>query len=518
MRSKVQVKLNWVDKTVGLFSPKALLRRKKAKIFDALMTRKYEGADGGRRTSGWITNSSSANTEIAGALPRMRDRARDLVRNNPYAERAVEVIANNVVGRGLRPQIKVNNDRKTNRQEKRLNDLWRAWADTTACDFEGVNDFSGLQKLCIRSIVESGEVFIRLRKTRMRVVRGPDGVERPVPAFALQVLESDFVSTTRSFEKTETGNTINQGIELDTSGRVVAYHFYKSHPGGYDMFPGGSRYQTERIPAEDVIHLFYRKRPGQIRGMTWLSSIMIRLRDFDLYEDAQLKRQQCAAMFAAFVHDMEGLDEDAEDDEEVELGEKMEPGLIEFLPPGKEVTLSRPPGAENYGEYTSVVLHSIASGLGITYEQLTGNFNEVNFSSARMGFLESQRNFDSWRRDVISSRLVGRVFNIFLDEAELIGERTQGAFSRVTAPRREMIDPLKETEALAAAVRSGFKTQSDAIRELGNDPDAHYAEIEADLKILDEKGIVLDTDPRRVDKRGTSQESSSDSESEESGE
>ena len=500
------IESTWFDRTIEFFSPKAGLRRKKAKIFNAYLKRKYEGADAGRRTEGWNTNNQSANAEIATGLPRVRDRARDLVRNNPYAARAVQVISNNVVGRGIKTQIKLDTRAQTqSTREKRINNLWKTWAETTACDFEGRHNLAGLMRLIMRSVPESGEILVRLRRVKRNEVRGVDGKLLELPPIQLQLLESDFLSVNRRSGILPNGNQVIQGVEFDELGKRVAYHLFLSHPGSNDLV-FASRFSTIRVPAEEILHLYRMDRPGQVRGMSWLANIILRLRDFDLYEDAQLKRQQCAAMFAAFVHDIEGIDDAEEAREEVELADKMEPGTIEILPPGKDIKLSSPPGAENYGEYTSVVLHSIASGLGITYEQLTGNLSEVNFSSARMGFLESQRNFDTWRQNIIITQFLTPVFNWFSESAELIGVNMSGARPVHTAPKREMIDPTKEINALKTAVRSGFKTQSEAIREAGADPDMHFEELRADNETLDRLKLILDTDPRRVNNVGTSNE------------
>lgn len=498
----VSLRLNWVDKFIGYFSPRALLKRQKARLFNEFVKRKYEAADAGRRTKGWNTNNMSANAEIAVAQTRVRDRARDLVRNNPYAARAVEVVTNNVVGRGIKTQIKADSRSGSSQRETRLTRIWRAWADTTACDFERIHNLAGLQRLAMRAVAESGECFIRVRRENRRLVIGPDGQEVEVPPISLQVLEADFVSLTRRTGVLPNGNQVIQGIEFDEEGKKVAYHMFLSHPGSNDVV-FASRFTTVRVPAEEVLHLYRMDRPGQSRGMPWLSPVALRLRDFDLYEDAQLKRQQVAAMFTAFIHDLEGIDEFEETKEEVEIGEKMEPGLLEILPPGKDVKLSNPPGADNYKEYTSVVLHAIASGIGITFEQLTGDLSEVNFSSARMGFLESQRNFDTWRANIMINQFLNPMFNWFKGGLELIGERTSQVTAVHTAPRREMIDPSKEVDALKKAVRSGFKTQSDAVRELGQDPDLHFEEMASDLARLDSLGIILDTDPRKVNAAGT---------------
>lgn len=498
----MQIKLNWYDRMVGFFSPRALLKRKKAKIYNEYLSRKYEGADAGRRTESWNTNNQSANAEISTALPKVRDRSRDLVRNNPYAARGIQVIANNVVGSGIITQIKVDTRSTISNREKKLNNIWKSWAQTTACDFEGIHTLAGLQRLVMRAVVESGEVIIRRRRTNRRTIIGLDGKLVELPPVQLQVLESDFLSINRRSGILPNGNQVIQGIEIDREGKKVAYHLFLSHPGSNDIV-FASRFTTVRVLAEDILHLYRMDRPGQLRGMAWLSNVIIRLRDFDLYEDAQLKRQQCAAMFTAFIHDLEGVDDAEETKEEIEIGEKMEPGMMEILPPGKDIKLSNPPGADNYHEYTSVVLHSISSGLGITYESMTGDLAEVNFSSARMGWLEMQRNISTWQQNIMVSQMLRPTFGWFMEGLDLIGENTQSARALYTPPRREMIDPVKETQALKNAVRSGFKSLPEVVRELGFDPDLHFAEIDESNKTLDEKKIILDTDPRKVNNSGS---------------
>ena len=139
-RKKRAFKPSLVDNLIGVFSPRAKARRLKFKAYsDQLVEikRKYEGADSGRRTGGWITTGSSGNTEVQGALLKLRNRSRDLVRNNPYAKRGMRVIANNTVGaRGIATQIKVDNNRSTSETERKLNGIWRAWSRTTACHYE----------------------------------------------------------------------------------------------------------------------------------------------------------------------------------------------------------------------------------------------------------------------------------------------------------------------------------------------------------------------------------------------
>ena len=97
---------NWLDRTIGLVSPKRGLKRARARAVTALIERRYDGAKVGRRSDGWITASNDANTEIATDLIRLRNRSRDLVRNNAYAAKAVFALAANLVGTGIIPRAR----------------------------------------------------------------------------------------------------------------------------------------------------------------------------------------------------------------------------------------------------------------------------------------------------------------------------------------------------------------------------------------------------------------------------
>lgn len=450
--------------------------------------RKYEGASKSKRLSRWKTNSTSANTEIAGGLSALRDRARDLRRNNPYAAKGIQVISSNVIGHGIRTQFRGQNDTPGN--ETPLEKLWKDWAHSKEIDYDGRHDLFGLQRLVMDAVVESGEVLVRKRYT----------TKNKFP-LQYQVLEGDFLNNTLTIIG-ENGNQIIQGIEFDKQGRRVAYHLWESHPGGYDKDFFVPSLKTNRVLAKDIFHIYRMDRPGQARGVPWLSPVIIRLKDLDDYEDAQLVRQKIAACFTAFVRDigadMTDQDETCGDD----LGDKIEPALIEHLPPGKTIEFADPPSVENYKEYITTLLHGIAAGLGVTYEALTGDLSSVNFSSARMGWLEFQRNIETWRQHIIISHFLDPVVEDFKRLGAVMGLNFESVTHVHTPPRREMIDPTKEVPAKIKAIRSGLSTLSDEIMALGKDPQDHLAQVQKDLLLLDKLGITLDSDPRKKDDSG----------------
>lgn len=481
---------NWIDSFVGYFSPEAGYRRMQFRLASEHL-RKYEAASAGRRTGGWTTASgNSANAEIGPALSRVRERVRDLVRNNPNAERAVSLIEGYVVGTGIVASIQA----PSKNQQDRLRGLWNDWADSTDCDVDGINNFYGLQALAMRTVAESGECLI-VRRWRKK----SDGYRIPVP-FQIQVLEGDFIDTSKEGE-TSGGGFIRQGVEFNKRGQRVAYWLFNQHPGE-NALSTKQGLLSKRVEATDIRHLFRADRSGQVRGISWGAPCVIRIRDFDEYEDAQLLRQKIAACFSAFVGDIEAPADITRAKEQ--MHDKLEPGAIEILPPGKTVTFPNIPAVMDDG-HTSRVLRSIAMGWGVTYEGLTGDFSNVNYSSARLAMLDLKRNVGKWQWHMFIPRCAHSTFGWFLEAAEIDGTDTRGARALWTPPKFEMIDPTKEIPATITAIRGGVQSLPEAIREQGNDFEDHMEQIRKSNELLDKLGLILDSDPRKVMKAGIMQ-------------
>lgn len=493
----------WLDDVIGVFSPMAAVRRKQARMALHMLGRAYEGAKTGRRTDGWVTASNSANTEIASAGPRLRNRARDLARNNPYGKKARRVFSDNFVGTGIIPQARTNSDRLN----KQIMVAWEEWSAN--CDADGNCDFYGLQALIVRSMYESGECFVRYRDRFTA-----DGLAVP---FQLQVLEADYLDTTRN-EELRSGGYIRQGIEFDSIGRRVAYWMWPQHPG--DQVITGPRFQSSRIPADQILHIYEKERPGQIRGVTSYAPVMLKMRDLDDYDDAELWRKKIESCFAAFVIQNSGSDGPVIGNVVSQAGqapsgsgqpvpkrvEAFRPGMIEYLKPGEDVKFGAPTSDANYAAYMRAQLHAVAAGLGITYEQLTGDLSQVNYSSLRAGLLEFRRSVETLRWQVFIPQFCVPVWKRFIDRAFIagrIGRIDYGA--SWTPPKFEMIDPLKDAQADTLMMRNGTLTLREAIANRGFDPDQQIEDIAATNQLLDEKKIILDSDPRYTAKSGAVQ-------------
>jgi phage portal protein, lambda family len=456
----------------------------------------YDGATVGRRSAGWRRTKLDANGELSPAVQiALRGIARDLDRNNPWAHSAANKIAEHIVGTGITFQVY-----RDGKVDDTLNALAREHFDTTACDASGRHDLYGLQLQAARTIVVSGGALLR-RRWRRRADR------LPLP-MQLQLVEPDYIDMSRNGPMASApgvnGGFYVHGIQFSPLGRREGYWLYNGHPGATRPSDSGSTF----VPDRDVAHVFRADRPEQEHGATWFAPIILRLKDFGDYEDAQLTRQKIAAAFAGFVKgDVDGQfpgigTGNEEDPQEREPLDFVDSGTIQYLRPGEEITFPSPPSVDGYMDYSRVSQRAIAAGLGIPYEIMTGDLSQVSFISGRLGRLTFNRSLATWQWLMFIPQFCTAVERFFLDAAEMAGHDIAGVSMRWTPPKQEMLDPASEVPANRDAVRSGQKTHSQVIRENGDDPDTFFAEMAADLKRLDDLGIVLDSDPRRVTQAG----------------
>lgn len=482
--------VTWWDRAMIWLAPEYGVRRVRARASAQLMARHFEAAQGSRRTTGWNRSSSDANVANHPALGPLRELSRDLRRNNGWAKRGIQAITNNTIRWGIRPK-------PIGPAAKLATAAWHAWANSTACDHDGRMNFYGLQRLAMETIAESGEVIIVRQPASM-----VDGLPFPM---RIQVLEPDYLDASRNGLMAEGGGQIIDGVEFDRQGRRIAYWLFSSHPGGTRLMT--SHFESIRTPAERVLHVYRVDRPGQVRGVPWLASAISRLKDYDDFEDAELMQQKVAACFGAFVTDMDGsgtaIGAESTDTDGTRI-DALEPGHIEYLPPGKQITFAQPPRTQDTS-FSARVLRRIAVSLGVTYEDLTGDYSQVNFSSARIARLAHWANVEDWRENMIIPQLCDGVWRWAMNEAAALGGWPEIPIAEWSAPPMAILEPDKEGLAYQRLVRIGAMTWQQMIRELGQDPTAQLDEIEALNKELDERGIVLDSDPRKMTVAGQAQ-------------
>jgi lambda family phage portal protein len=472
------MKINIVDKIIQVVSPSLALRRTSNKAKLEVMqkaVRRYEGAGYGDRFSGFNSHvDQSLNFMVHNDIKNLVARSRNLSINNPYAKRAPKLIANNVIGTGIVPT-----PTGKKRDVDKIKEAWKNFGLKTTCDYNDDFNFYGLQKLIMRTVVTSGEALV-LRKR----------VSSSVNKFGLQylVLEGDYIDQTK--HNYTGGNYINEaydyyGIRFDKNNKKIGYWIYTRHPLEGNI-------ESVLVDIKDVIHVYEVDRAGQHRGVPFASSTILKQRDLDDYEDAEVLGKKAASCMPIFVTNG---DPDAKIGEDARI-EDIAPGTVNYLKPGEQVTMSQPPQNPGFDPFIKTQHRAIANGYGITYEQLTGDLSNVNFSSGRMGWLEFQRNVDDWQFSLIVTKFCDKAFGWFLEACEIaIGVKASDISVDWTAPRREMIDPSKELKALKEKVRSGFASWSETVRELGDNPADVLRQLTEDQKAFVQAGLMVDSNP-----------------------
>ena len=447
----------------------ALKRKQASRALDVLSKRNYEAANYGRRAR--HVPSSSADAAATASIQRLADLSRNLVRNNGWARRALQIIENNVIGRGIKPRI----------ASRGAANAWQEWASSPRVELRGRANFYQLQRQIVRSCMLGGSTF---------VIRHDRGGE-----LRIEVLEMDYLDKSRA----------DDGIEYDEDGAAIAYWLHSKHPS--EAWARESR----RVSAERVAHIYAVERPGQRMGVSQFAAAINKISDFDDYEDAILMQQKIAACFGAFVTDLEGEPTPIGTGEDEPYGvDGFEPGMIEYLAPGQDIRFATPPNVSDNSQFARTQLHAIAKALGVTYEDLTGDYSSMNFSSARMSRLSHYGDVKKWQHDILIPQLCEPVWQWFQEVSEVSGVRFRRARPVWTPPPMDMIDPEKEAEAYKKQIRSGAITLDQMILERGGDPSTHWQEYAAGMERLDELGIVLDVDPRKTTAQGNAQTAGAD--------
>lgn len=474
--------MTWLDSTIAYFSPAAGLRRTRARLAtQALLA--YEGATAGRRAGNWIATGSSANAEIGSALASLRARSRDLVRNNPYAARAIDELVGQTIGTGIQAQAKTSSEG----ENKAIDSAWSEWIDE--CDADGQLDFYGLQDLVTRIVLESGECLVRFRPRFTE-----DGFRVPLQ---IQVIEPDLLDHSRT-EKTDTGYII-QGVEFDLVGRRTAYWIFPEHPGEAVTITRSPNSASRRIPASQFVHVYRKRRAGQVRGVPLLAPVILALRDLDEYQDAERVRKKIEACLALFVSPPDGQDanplgQTSTDETGARINE-FRPGMIIYGRPGEKAEFFAPSGSGGHVEFVRQNERTIAAGIGLTYEQLTGDLSNVNYSSYRAGLLSFRKLVEAFQWLCLKPTFLQPIRRQFIDSAFTAGQ-IPNPFSyqtQWTPPAFGSVDPEKDSRAAQIDLQLGRATWPQVISEMGYDPREQIDEIEMWKSRLADAGVTFNS-------------------------
>lgn len=430
--------------------------------------RAFEAAKLSRRTENWLAVSKGPNADLRLSLQRIVARHQDLVDSNPWASKAINVIVANWVGDGITG--------KPVSAPKKYADGWREWSESTACDWDGLGNLYAKQALVARTVAVRGSCLIRKRYNEKLMAQG-------LVPLQIQVMEPDYLD----FSKDD-GARIRFGKQYAENGKLEGYWIRRSHPGESDWT--AARLESDFVSADEICHVYDVRRPGQATGVPFGVAALLTLRDVADRDAAQLLKDKLAACFMGFVYD---TDPEAMGTSQ-ELLDTLEPGAIEILPPGKDIKFAVPPVSGDFVATQRYHLQAIAQAYEITYEALTGDLSQVNFSSGRMGWQEMRRAVARWRWSIMIPQFLNPLAQWYRDAAAAgTAVRATSRFEW-TPPITWLTDPAREIPAYVEAVKAGFMSLSEIQRMLGYVPELVIQELGQDMATARAAGLALSTD------------------------
>ncbi|HHI78860.1 MAG TPA: phage portal protein [Planctomycetes bacterium] len=475
-----------LDALIGVFSPRSAFYRSSFRAGIKAQTA-YRGAGSDRIFENWFSTSGSADEDLLNELPTLRERTREINRNNPIASAIIDSIVDNVVGKGITPQAQPDAEmlreagvsdgdiRKFIGQAEREFENYIAWADSTLrCDF------FQLQRLIERKEIEDGESFI----VPIMVTNEPwRSLER-----AVEVVEADRIRTPFGLEPKRPGVAIRSGIELNRRGAPIRYWIEKAHPGDrqWAVKKKGKQFMARRPYLPDgtpgIIHFFHQKRPGQSRGYPLFAPALPLFKLLDEVIEAEVVSARVQACFSAFVKKVNAfgtaMNRSTFNSSTEEREETLSPGMIEYLEPGEEVTFGNPTRPGNTFEpFVLRIMLVIGAACGLPYEIVFKDFSRTNYSSARASKLEARRMF-TCRQEALIRKFCAPIRNLVLEEAWLKGRIDAPGFGDPKLrkawteaiwipPSWGWVDPVKEVEASIRAIDAGLSSKTIEARALG---------------------------------------------------
>lgn len=471
--------VNILDKIISWFSPRAGAER----IAWRLSQRNYDAGGFGRINNNWHAANMPGEATDAGYRDIIRARARDLERNADTFESIIRAWVRNVVGDGYRLQAQTP-DAELNLA---IEALWKQWQRPRNCDALGQLSLTEMVRMIVRRMRVDGGILILKVNT-------PGGV---VP-LALQLLEVDRLDTT---VMDYGGNAVIGGVEINQYGKPVAYHIKSINQFGLET---GER---QRIDAQRIIYLANRTRPSQVREMSPSANIIERIRDINEYIEAVSIKERVAACLSVFVKKVSPssfgrMNEQPADPATGYDTTTLAPGTIRNLQPGEDIQVVSPPNtASNAAEMLRTQQRMAGSGQGLSYEAVSRDMSQVNYSSARQGLLEDIREYrveqqyliDHFYYEIYTEFLISAVVSgaLPIDQGEFWGNKADYIAHTFIPSGWSWIDPLKEANANQVALNTGQTTLARICAGNGADWREELKQRAAEIEYARSLGIEL---------------------------
>jgi len=405
----------------------------------------------------WNANSDFEST-ASPDRDRLRARARWLSANNAIMDNIDNAIINNVVGTGIGLQSRTGKKKFDEVVEK----AWFDWANNPKkCDSTGRFTFPTMQRMSLKSRLVDGELFIYKRITK-------DGLK-------LQLIEADFLDSTRQ----------DGGVELDALGTPIKYHFKDSSNKSY------------AISAEHIINYFMPERPTQYRGISEYKQAILDIKNFSAFQTASIQGARARANIAYAVkhNTSNGMPYNADLNNQIQ---QINGVSVLYLGENEDITKLDPDSvATDYVQFSENTIRLIATARKVSYELAFRDYSKVNFASSRASLLQDFKRFDLEQTHLVDY-ILNDIFTTWLETEILLGRIKASGFEKAPEkwikpkwimPKRDLVDPLKEIQAIEKKIKLNLTTETDVANSEGQDYEQVLAKKQQEKELKDKYGV-----------------------------
>jgi len=445
----------------------------------------------------WHASSYSPVSDIESNRKTLRERSRDLAMNSSIAAAAVNATRTNVVGPGLTPKPKIDYEflgiskDEAAKLTSRIKKEFKLWAESTLCDAADLNNFYELQQIAFRDWLVNGEEFCLIKYAKAPEINNPYQLR-------IKLIESDRVCNDGSsgtfsgtIKRLQNGNSLMNGIEINSEGKVVAYHICSVNP--QESGSGKKEWtrvvkRSEKSGNPNVLHIFNAERAEQYRGVPLLAPVVQSIKQISRYTEAEIMAAIVNSMFTIFVTTENGDDiagfGGVDEEEPAELREASQAadeevdqialgtGTVNYLKQGEDIKPVESTHPNNgYDVFVKSIITQIGAALEISPEVLLKQF-QASFSASKGAINETWKAF-RMRRSWFVNAFCQEVYNLWFAEAVskgrinapgfFIDPLIRNAYTACTwnGPTPGHLNPVQEVNAAVTRVENGFSTRED---------------------------------------------------------
>lgn len=484
-----------IAKSIGIVAPGYAKRYYE----QHMLLRAYTAADRDKSYSKYKPAQTTGAQEVVQSWQTVTNMTRELDRNNSHVVGMKRRFVAGLIGEGSwpRPKVLMDNpadsydfDTETNME---LLNRWENWAPVAGANGDSIYQ---LQRLGGNHFFIDGGILFR------RVyIPAEEGSGKQL---ALEPIELDHLDSSKDTDTPEL--RIVGGRQLNKYNKVIGYWLKPRHPAELAT-------DSVFVPAEDIIDLYDRNRASDIGGISRLAPCAMNFYNVGMYRADTMKLARTALGFGVFVESddpgsffgEEGAEEETDDG-----GNQYQfvtPGGVHYLRKGEKINTVKPenPGTQ-YEPFVRTELRAASVGAGMSYESVSNDGSQSNFSSARQMLL-FERAMLRYTFAIFVERFYSKVYRWFVEHEMDFGkpkalrlpnyETNPNKYLRVSwsRPKTEWVDPLKDAKAGKEEVDMGVNTLTDICEAAGKDIEEIAATRKYEKKLFENAGITLGAAP-----------------------